>query len=420
MSESPFSYFRGRQRSTRCCKLSSFIGVLAYKTLQLPSHVRLLLLVARVRTTEAEVSQIEELCASPIDWDAFLTLTEHHRLSPLAFENLDRLRPVGIPDYVREALHMRSIANAMTALRVMGEFRRLKEGFAEIGIEISTLKGVPLSQVLYGNPNTRHVGDLDILTTAESLPEQIAVLSKLGYERVHPKCKLTPRRLSYYVAFRKDFTFRNKDAGFDLDLHWRLFDNRLHAANRIFSGTPGASVQVHGISTRQFVFQDQFLYVASHGVSDAWMYLKSLADVSAFLRILSASELDAALVRATELGVLAHVSAAIHGANEWFGAEIANPRLLSEKQPLSRYLRRRLLNTFLKHNFQPNRTDLTPLDWLMLDTELVPGPSAFLERVGHVIWRPRVWSTVDLPDNFFWAYSLLGLFMPPRRHSEDY
>jgi hypothetical protein len=364
--------------------------------------------------------QIEELCGAPLDWDAFLALAAHHRLSPLAFQNLDSLRPAGLPESVRETLHTRSIANAMTALRVMGEFRRLKDRFAEIGIEVSTLKGVPLSQTLYGNPNTRHVGDLDLLTIPERLPEQIAVLQELGYERVYPKCKLTPRRLSYYIAFRKDFTFRNRDSGFDLDLHWRLFDNRLHAANHIFSGPLPSSVEIYGISTGQFDFQDQFLYVAAHGVSDAWMYLKSLADVSAFLRVMSASELDGALGRATELGILAHVSAAIHGANEWFGAGIKNPRMLSEKQPLSRYLRRRLLNTFLKHNFQPNRTDLTPFDWLMLDTELVPGISGFAERVGHVIWRPRVWSTIDLPDNFFWAYSLLGLVLPPRRHSEDY
>ena len=73
-----------------------------------------------------------------------------------------------------------------------------------------------------------------------------------------------------------------------------------------------------------------------------------------------------------------------------------------------------------RHDFMPNRTQVTPLDRLKLETTLVPGLRSFSELFGHVLWRPRAWSMVDLPDDLFWVYPLIGMMLPPRSHSPDY
>src|ERR1700722_3624297 len=157
-----------------------------------PGHVRLMLLAARSRLSPEEIVQIHELTRDnpPLDWQGFLAVTAHHRVSPLVFESLDQVRPAGLPEFVRDELQCRARRNAFEALRAAAEIRRMAEAYAAAGLDLSVLKGVPLSQFLFGNPNTRHVGDIDLLTQPHRLPEQIALLATLGYERINPTSRL--------------------------------------------------------------------------------------------------------------------------------------------------------------------------------------------------------------------------------------
>jgi hypothetical protein len=385
-----------------------------------PAHVQLMLLAARTRLRPEEIAAIEALTRDPaMDWAQFLAVTAHHRVSPLVFEALDRVRPTGLPEAVREQLQARARRNAFEALRATQEARRVAEAFAAAGLELAALKGVALSQFLYGNPNTRHVGDIDLLTQPQRLTEQIALLAGLGYERINPASRLTPNRIAAYVSFWKDFTFRCRGSGFELDLHWRLFNNRFHAANRIPAQARFETITVFGVAMRVFSPADQFVYIAAHGVLDAWTYLKSLADVAAFLRRFTPEELDAALQRAAELGLLGQISGAIHLANAWMGAGVESARLLPTEEPIARRIRERTTAMLLKQNFKPDRSYLSPAEWLRLEMELVPGVRSRAEIARRFAWRPRVWSLVDLPDGLFWVYPVLGLLLLPRHHSAE-
>ncbi len=392
-----------------------------------PNHVQLMLLAARTRVNAREREEIERLAEDGLDWPGFwpgfLAVTAHHRVSPLVFETLDRVRPAGLPEEVREELARRAKLNAFEALRSTAEVKRIAGRFAGAGMAVSVMKGVPLSQVLFGNPNARHVGDIDLLTGAEDgrerLPEQIALLAEMGYERVNPASRLTPQRIASYVSFWKDFTFRSAKSGFELDLHWRLFNNKFHAANRMLAEASYTTVTVFGVKMRVFSLRDQFIYIAAHGVLDAWTYLKSLADVAGFLRLFTAEELDGALARAKELGLLAQISGAIYLANDWMGAEVQSARLMSADEPVARKIRERTTEMLLRQNFQPVRSYPSPAQWLMVEIEVVPGVRSLVEIARRFVWRPRVWASVDLPDRFFWMYGVLGLLLLPRSHSVE-
>ena len=385
-----------------------------------PKHVQLMLLLARTRPRAGEQEQVRGLAAdAELDWPGFLAVTAHHRVSSLVWETLDRVHPEGVPKAVRDEMQGRAKMNAFEALRSSAEVKRIAERFAGAGIGLSVMKGVPLSQVLFGNPNARHVGDIDLLTAPARLPEQIALLAELGYARVNPSSGLTPHRIASYVSFWKDFTFRNERTGFELDLHWRLFNNRFHAANRILSEASYATVKVFGVPMRVFSLRDQFIYIAAHGALDAWTYLKSLADVAGFLRLFTQDELDDALRRAEELGLLAQISGAVHLANDWMGTQAGSPRLLSSDEASARRIRERTTKMLLRQNFQPVRSYPSPAQWLMVEMELVPGARSLVEIARRFVWRPRVWASVDLPDRFFWMYPVLGLLMLPRSHSVE-
>ncbi len=387
-----------------------------------------MLLTARSRLRDSEIQQIHELTAeypanAALDWSQFLAVTAHHRVSSLVFESLERTRPEGLPQAVYDELQHRARHNAFEALRSANEVRRISSAFAAAGIEFSVLKGVPLSQALFGNPNTRHVGDIDILTEPSLLPEQIAILSDLGYNLINPRSRLTPHRIASYVSFWKDFTFQSAGSGFELDLHWRLFNNRFHPANLILNPANGQSnfetLTCFGVPMRTFSMQDQFLYIATHGVLDAFTYLKSLADVAGFLRLFTPQELDDALARAAGLGLLPQISAAIHLANDWMGTGIANPRLLGVDEPLASRIRERTTSMLLRQNFKPDRSYASPAQWLRLEIDLVPGFRSLAEIASRFVWRPRVWAAVDLPDQLFWFYPVLGILMLPRHHSVE-
>ncbi len=382
-----------------------------------PPHVRLMLLCSRARHSPAEDAAIAQLVAAPLDWPEFLAVTTHHKLGPLCFAALDRLRPAGLPANVRDELHQQATVNAYEALRSTHAACEITERFAVAGHPLAVLKGVPLSQLLFGSPHARHVGDLDLLTTADQLPGQLELLAQSGYQLINPTCRLTPARIASFVTFWKDFTLRNQDTGFELDLHWRLFNNRFHAANPLLEGTHFASVSAFGVPMRVLPPIDQFVYIAAHGMSDAWIYLKSLADVAGFLNLFTQPELDAAIARAADLSLLGQISAAIHLSNDWLGTTAASPRLLAADNRAASRIRRRTETTLVRHSFRPHRTQTSPFQWLLVETTLVPGLRSLVEIVRRYVWRPRVWTSVDLPDRLFWIYPLVGLLLVPRSHT---
>lgn len=390
---------------------------------EFPGYMQLLLLLSRTHLRDAEVTQIGEvagLVAAEGAWEEFLAVAAHHKLGPLVFETLDRVRPAGVPAEVMAALKGVARSNAFEAARAANEVGRITAAFREAGIGVATLKGLALSQVVFGSANGRSVGDLDLLVedrgAAEKLPRQIELLAGLGYECINPAVRLTRLRARSYVRYWKDATFRSTATGFELDLHWRLFNHRLHGANRMLRGARYETVTVLGVPMRVLRVREQFIYCAAHGMMDAWTYLKGLADIAGFLRLLNWQELDAALKLAAEVGLLAQVSAAVHLANAWMGAEVENSRLLGVEQATCGAMMERVSEGLAQHAWKPVRDDRSPAEWLRLETTLVPGVSARMELAGRYAWRPRVWGRMDLPDGLFWLYPVVGMLMPPRVH----
>ncbi len=384
-----------------------------------PQHMQLMLLCARSRRSPQEVELICALAGSALDWQEFLAVVSHHKLGPLCYGTLDRVRPAGLPAAVRETLQQQARTNAFEALRSAQAVDGLTQTFAEAGFELTVLKGVPLSQLLFGSPHARHVGDIDLLTAPVELERQIGILAAAGYVRTNPRSRLTPARIASFVTFWKDFTFANAAEGFELDLHWRLFNNRLHAANPLIASANFETVSAFGTSMRVLPPIDQFVYIASHGLSDAWIYLKSLADVAGFLHLFTAAELDAALARADELGLLGQISAAIHLSNDWMGTTATSPRLLQAGDRAINRIRQRTEATLRRHRFRPHRTQTSPFQWLLLELTLVPGVRSIWEILRRYVWRPRVWTRLDLPDQLFWIYPIAGLLLPPRTHTVE-
>ncbi len=366
-----------------------------------PLPLRILLLAAQPHRDPA---LLKSLIDAQTDWPEILDLARHHRLEPLIYLTLQTLAP---PD-IQHLLKLAATRNTFAALQAAAELRRLTTAIPNL----LALKGLTLSQTLYGTPNARHVGDLDLLTP---LPAPTALIESLGYTRLTPDAPLTPRRLAAYTRTWKDFTFESLNHHFELDLHWRLFNNPHHPANALLLSPP-VTVTLFNIPLQTFPLLDQFLYTCVHALNESFTYLKTLADIAAFLNTLTQQQLNDALLRARTLHLLPQISAAIHLSNAWMLTTAASPHLLPPTHSLAVKIHRRTLKLLTENNFQPTREQTSPTSWTRLELLLTPTPRTFVEVARRFLVRPRLWRTVPLPDTLFFLYPLLAFLIPPRLH----
>ncbi|WP_263378246.1 nucleotidyltransferase domain-containing protein [Granulicella paludicola] len=373
-----------------------------------------MLFSARVPLTASDQEQILKTLDEPIDWEEFVRVVCVHRVAPIVLGGLKLAAPERIPKTVLRTFTRITQANSKRVVQSTLETQRIARALQQQGFQVTVLKGALLSELIYSDPFRRYSVDLDLMTSDQDLDRQILCMSDLGYELVMPSTKLTPRRLRSYSRYRKDFSFKHKRSGVMVDLHWRLFNNVEHKANLLAQSCVPMKGKLFGEGCYMLAPVDQFLYSAAHGVSDAWIYLKSLIDFAAFLRRLTQSELEEAIVRATKLGLLPQISSAIHLAQAWVGAPAVNAPLLLTSDAFHQSMYRQVVDELLKTEFAPNRLDITFATEFRLEQHLVPGLKGTLEIMGRYIFRPRVWSTMDLPDTLFGFYAILGLLVPPR------
>jgi hypothetical protein len=378
-----------------------------------PSYFRLMLLAARAPLSSADAELIHQTLEEGIDWDDFLRVVTTHRVAPLVLAGLTEAGN-HVPDFVRSDLGEISQENSKRVIQSTLETQRIAKAFNQKGFQVTVLKGALLSNLIYGDPFRRYSVDIDLLTSKEELAQQVRCMDDLGYTLVMPYCRLTPNRIRSYSHYRKDFSFRHRRSGTAVDLHWRLFNNPEHRGNQLGANRLPLEGKLFGSGLYMLSRVDQFLYCAAHGVSDSWIYLKTLADFAAFLRTLTPQEIEQAITRSSEIGLLPQLSSAIHLAQSWMGAPAIDAGLLPATDKLHVAMYEEVVETLLRSHFAPNRQDAEFSDEYRLERLIVPGIKGTLNIVGRYIFRPRVWSAVDLPDQFFWAYAILGLLTPPR------
>jgi hypothetical protein len=358
--------------------------------------------------------ELATIIGEGIDWEEFLLCALRHRVSTLVLNRLRAAEGLDIPDFVLHELTQRASRNRFRSAKLMLEATRIHRHLGAAGLRSSTLKGAGLSSVVYGKPDARHIGDLDILVDSADIERQILLLRELGYERINPICRLTTRRLLIYRRYWKDLTFRHTKSGIDLDLHWRLFNNRCSRANCLVRGVVSEERWDESTEPAASSRVDQFLYCAVHGCHDAWVYLKGLADVANFLELFSESEVENAFAKARELQLLPQLSCAVHLASEWVGVERSCPDLLPWEHPYHQAMLQALLKRFRQSQYRPERRALPFFREAAHEWRMIPGMASLQQILGRYLWRPRIWSMIDLPDWLLWVQPMLGLIIPPR------
>lgn len=297
-----------------------------------------------VRRTSAEFALLLACCRWPrssdarrqvversagVDWPRFARLAARHRVEGLAWKALVGAE-VEPPQPVRTFLATAAAGIAHQNLRFAAEAIRLRRCFDQAGLPLLFVKGISLSQLVYGDIGSKSGWDIDLLVAPEKVNEAAAILVASGYTLRTPDRSRGQVDLSLWHRRAKESVWSGADGSSWVELHTALTDDPM-LLPRVGMSSPRRDVQ---ISPSQFLptleSDELFAYLCVHGASSAWFRLKWIADLAALI----ASETDREILRlyrrANELGAGRAPAQALLLADALFGL------------PLSEGLRREL------------------------------------------------------------------------------
>jgi hypothetical protein len=375
------------------------------------AELELLLLCARWPQRDEDRQLIRNLCASPLDWQHFLLLAQHHRLVPLVSQSLhasvaERRSPALEP--VLNQLRQLSLANAHQALRSLAELRRVVQEFQAHDIPVGVLKGLPLAQSVFGELGLRATGDIDLLIDEDSVLVSDRLLRGFGYRGLFRLERFTPRQFAFYRLHWRDNAYQNLDTGFEIDLHWRLFRNREMPGADLCDTPAGQSISFGDFQVETLLRQQNLLYLCVHGAFDGWLFLKSLADVGAQVRTMSEPELDSLATLAASHRVLPEFSAALTLVRRTLAMDHWSARLLPQSDPTVRHILHYANRALVQGGFLAEREDIPHSTTMAFEFGLRPNLRYRRELLLRVLYRARMWQTFPLPDRLFGLYPLLS------------
>lgn len=374
-------------------------------------ELRLLLACTRWPQLPSDRDEIRSLLREELDADRVLALALHHRLVPLVAHTLSAAAQDDLPNAIQsllDQLRQSAAANTYRGLRSLAEMRRLLHELESAGIPVRVLKGIPVAQTVFGDLSLRSVGDLDLLISEDHIVAADRVLRAAGYRGLFNVEGFTPRRLAFYRTHWKDIAYSNPDSGSEVDLHWRCFRNSEMPGADLCAASSSTQVHFGSFEVSTLPRTETLLYLCVHGTLDGWVYLKSLADIGASVRLLSAIKLDQLAEAATRYGVLPEVTAALLLARRYFGMEHWSALLLPETDTTVAHILRFAQRSLEGDNFLGGREAVSPASMMAFELGLRRDVCYRRELLLRVLFRARMWDTIPLPDFLFGIYPLLS------------
>jgi len=249
-------------------------------------EMKFLFAAARPFMTRKEGEVLHAMCAQENDWLEFTALIQHHRLTGLVFDNIERFVEAELPESFYQFLQQQAKHNRHREFILATEIVRLARLFEANGIEYIFFKGPILSQLIYNTLGLRHSRDLDVLIRTEKVDSAVLVLTANGYKIIDSLIPYSPRQKRYLELYQKHYTCINQETGNQLELHWRLMNTPAYLLPDFEQNAFARAINVDfgGWKVRTFSHLDNFLYLCAHGADHAWFRLKWLCDIAAAFR----------------------------------------------------------------------------------------------------------------------------------------
>jgi hypothetical protein len=263
--------------------------------------------------------------AAAIDWHAFLSMVERHRVAGLAWNALHSLH-IPLPAEIASNLSAQANEIAAHGLRAAVQSAAISATLDRAAIPHLFVKGLPVGMLAYSSPFIKHSWDIDLLVDETQIEAAAAVLQSLDYSLAFPDFDVDWPRLARWHRTQKDSAWRDRESGLVVELHSRLADNELLIPTVGISSPRQLVALGNGIMLPTLAWPEMFAHLCVHGASSAWFRLKWISDLAALLARAS-DRLDDLFERSQQLGAGRAVGQALLLAHRLFGLGV-DQRLL--------------------------------------------------------------------------------------------
>lgn len=221
----------------------------------------LILLAADVQPDSSILERMNALIPTLSRWEVFTKMAIDRAAAPLLVDKLPELSHASLfPENVVRSLKQASLRTLTRNMLLTEHFRQVVLAFDEAGIPVVALKGVMLSEWLYGNINLRQFSDLDLLVPTEKGLAAVDILKRMGY--VSNSLSLSEfvvenTGLVHYKPMIKN--------GVSVEIHIRL-----HSKNEHYEiDLPGlwqraVPIRLHGVTALCLSPEDLLLHLCVH------------------------------------------------------------------------------------------------------------------------------------------------------------
>ena len=212
-----------------------------------------------------------------VDWPQVVQGAKRHRVSSLVLDGLGAWGEA-VPADTMALLRQQALLNAHRALDQALEVGRLLEILALADIRALVLKGVALSQLLYGNVAVRGVGDMDILVSPADFWRAETLLRQQGY--VPDGLPIRVDMQDSYLEHFKDLALVRPGTRHRVELHVKLLENTALMATEFDGWWQTRQVVRVGNAVDLPTLPPDVLrpYLLAHGAVHCWERLRWLLD----------------------------------------------------------------------------------------------------------------------------------------------
>jgi hypothetical protein len=221
-----------------------------------------------------------------VSWSRLVDRAEAHGVVPLAARSLVALGWPDVPSPVRAAFEAARRINAARNALLARALGRVLEGLGRVGVPVIPLKGVALSESLYGDAALRVSADLDVLVPRECVARAWTVLGELGYGIADHEERVEASEVGLLLESNIEYAFASPEAaGCPVELHWDIAWRWPHSALAIADLWADARPRpFRGAPALALAPEWELLYLAVHAARHRWGALKWLVDIHEICR----------------------------------------------------------------------------------------------------------------------------------------
>lgn len=354
----------------------------------------------------------------------FSTLNQEHLLDLAFYHRVTGLIQVALKDYkdtppqLHDMLKKAQQKNSQYALNQLQSMILVKNAFEQENIPYLVLKGLPLSQELYGNMARRQSTDIDFLIAPVHLQAADSVLRRLGFVP-RPDVLLTEGTIKKLLLSHHDITYFHPRSMFRFELHFQI-DNSyglIMNFDTLWQNRRSIDIMQHSFNVLSKLHQ--WIYLCSHGSKHAWVRLQWVCDIAQYQRFHLPEPGDEFWAKAEAIAKACHIEKQYQLALNISEHYFPQKQTSAVQYPL-KHITGRLGQIYQAAGLANIRTDKIRFDYRLYQKWFLWQLTSCSKHKVELFLNPprahfwQAWSR-KIPTRLFWlcypAYALKGLVM---------